>query len=199
MALKGAKSLSQTPNFDLLPTSWIPDAPMERVICHWTAGNYHASDHDLISYHFLIDGACKLHKGTFSVTDNVDNLIWEPRNYAAHARATNSNSIGISVCCMKDAIEEPFDGGDAPMLECQWDTMTNIIGQLCLRYGIRVAPETVLGHGEVHDTLGNPQDGKWDPLCLPWQPNLTKQDVGRKLRRDVLAAMMRQSIHLRTG
>ena len=97
---------------------------------------------------------------------------------------------------MKDAIEDPFDAGPAPMLECQWNTMTNLIGQLCLKYRINVAPETVLGHGEVFETLGNPQDGKWDPLCLPWQSELSKQDVGRKLRRDVLAAMIRQSIIL---
>ena len=172
---------------------------MERVICHWTAGNYVANDHDLISYHFLIDGNCVLHRGKFSVSVNVDNLVWEPRNYAAHARATNSNSIGISVCCMKDAIEEPFDGGEAPMLECQWNAMTDVIGQLCLRYRIKVHPTTVLGHGEVYETLGNPQDGKWDPLCLPWKPTMSKRQVGQKLRRDVLSAMMRQSIILPTN
>ena len=175
-----------------LPASWLPDAPMKLVVCHWTAGGYDVSDHDLEAYHFVIDGAGVPHRGTFSVLDNVENLVWEPRNYAAHAKGTNSNSIGISVCCMKDAIEEPFDPGEAPMLESQWDVMVAAIAQMCLRYNIEVTPKTVLGHGEVQENLGNPQDGKWDPMCLPWQPELSKEEVGELLRSQVVREMWRQ-------
>ncbi len=175
--------------FTTIPEGWMPDAVMKRIVCHWSAGNYKASDTDRHHYHLMIEDDGRLVRGEFSIADNEDNLIWEPCNYAAHARGTNSNCIGVSVCCMKDAIEEPFDAGPAPMLKAQWQVMADICAQLCRRYAIPVTPQTVLGHGEVEAILANPQDGKWDPLALPWAPDLSKEEVGDKFRTAVRAIL----------
>ena len=48
---------------------------MKLVVCHWTAGGYDVSDHDLEAYHFVIDGAGVPHRGTFSVLDNVESSL----------------------------------------------------------------------------------------------------------------------------
>lgn len=43
-------------------------------------------------------------------------------------------------------------------------------------------PQTVLGHGEVEVNCGKPQKGKWDPLILPWNPILSRSEVGTLFR-----------------
>lgn len=165
-----------------IPADWLPDVPMHRIVCHWTAGGYKATPLDREHYHIVIEDDCTLVRGDFSIADNVEDLVWEPRNYAAHTRATNSGAIGISVACMEDADEDKGDFGACPMLEEQWLKMAEVAAQLCRHYGIPVTPQTVLGHGEVQDRLGNPQDGKWDPLVLPWDPTVRKRQVGNRFR-----------------
>ena len=82
--------------------------------------------------------------------------------------------------------EEPFLGGPDPMTEEQWLVMAEVAAELCAAYDIPVTPPTVLGHGEVQETLGKPQDGKWDPMVLPWNPDLPAAAVGQLFRQKVL-------------
>lgn len=174
----------------LLPEDWTPDVKMVRIIVHWTAGDYRASEHDRFSYHILVESDGNLVRGTFSIADNLGNLVHNPRSYAAHTKGTNTGSIGVSMCCMLGAEEgPPFRSGSYPMTKTQWDKMIAVVAELCKKYAIAVSPQTVLGHGEVEMILGRPQDGKWDPMVLPWSVGLTKREVGELLRSQVAGLM----------
>lgn len=172
-----------------LPPAWKPAAPMKRIICHWTAGAHKASGLDKFHYHVLIEADGNVVRGDFSIADNVSNLVWDPRSYAAHTKGTNTGSIGVSVCCMANAKEKPFKAGASPMTQVQWARMIEVVADLCRSYDIRPTPETVLGHGEVEKNLGRKQDGKWDPMVLPWNRSLSKQQVGAMLREQVNALL----------
>lgn len=169
-----------------LPSSWMPNCSMRRVILHWTAGQHKASSIDLAHYHILIEDDGKLVRGTHSIKDNVstgDNV------YAAHTSKFNTGSIGVSVCCMQGAVENPFDAGSFPMTQLQWETMAQVVAELCQFYEIPVTLQTVLGHGEVQAVHSIPQRGKWDPMVLPWNPGLSKRQVGDQFRAMVTSRM----------
>lgn len=160
-------------------SSWMPNCSMKHVILHWTAGKHKASSDDLAYYHILIEDDGNLVRGTHSIKDNVstgDNI------YAAHTSGFNTGSIGVSVCCMWEAIESPFDPGAFPMTQQQWETMAQVVAELCQFYSIPVTLETVLGHGEVQQVHGKRQRGKWDPMVLPWATHLSKRQVGDQFR-----------------
>lgn len=168
----------------IVPNGWMPNCSMKRIIVHWTAGGYKASSLDKAHYHILVEEDGNLVKGTHSIKDNVstgDNI------YAAHTFGLNTGSIAVSVCCMAGAKESPFRGGSFPMTEKQWEIMSQVVAELCQFYSISVTPQTVLGHGEVEATLDIDQDGKWDPMVLPWNQGLSKKKVGEQFRASVKA------------
>lgn len=155
---------------------------MKRVIAHWTGGGYTANAIDRKAYHFLVQGDGSVVRGTHSVADNVSTADGK---YAAHTKGCNTGSIGVTMCAMSNCQEKPFKTGPAPLKERQWDVMTEVVAELCRFYDIPVRRETVLGHGEVQTTLGIAQNGKWDPMVLPWNRSLAKADVGNLLRAHV--------------
>jgi hypothetical protein len=159
----------------------MPNVAMKRVICHWTGGRYRASDLDKMHYHILIEKDGKLVRGVNSIADNVSTADGK---YAAHTLGVNTGSIGVSMCAMggDDVKERPFSPGQFPLLEVQWTTMAKVVAELCQFYRIPVTPQTVLGHGEVQANLGKPQKQKWDPMVLPWQPDMSRTQVGIFLR-----------------
>jgi len=164
----------------IVPQAWMPNCSMKRIILHWTAGGHKASSNDKAHYHILIEDDGKLVRGTNTIKDNVstgDNI------YAAHTAKFNTGSIGVSVCCMADAKESPFNAGRFPMTKTQWDTMAQVVAELCEFYDIDVTAKTVLGHGEVEREFpSKPQSGKWDPMVLPWDTSLSKKQVGDQFR-----------------
>jgi hypothetical protein len=170
----------------LIPKPWLSNVEMRRVICHWTAGAYQPSENDLDHYHILIDGNGDLHRGTHAIADNTST---SDGDYAAHTKGTNTRSIGVSMCCLAEGKENPFKSGPFPMKKVQWDTMVAVVAELCTKYNIPVTPTTVLGHGEVEKNIGNPQNGKWDPMKLSFATNLSKAQVGKKLRDEVQALL----------
>ena len=163
----------------LVKKEWMPNVSMKRIIVHWTAGGHRASQLDKAHYHILIEKDGKLVRGTHSIADNVSAADGV---YAAHTKGCNTGSIGVAMCCMAGAKERPFSPGQFPLLEEQWTTMAKVVAELCQAYRIPVTPQTVLGHGEVQTNLGKPQNGKWDPMILPWDPNLGRTQVGMFLR-----------------
>ena len=167
----------------MVPESWMPRAPMRRVIVHWTAGGYRANDIDRAAYHILVEESGKLVRGTHSIVANVSTADGD---YAAHTLGCNTGSIGVSMCCMHGCRESPFSAGAAPMTKRQWTTMLHVVAQLCRRYAIDVTPMTVLGHGEVQRNLGIKQRSKWDPMVLPWALTLKPAAVGSLMRERVL-------------
>ena len=164
---------------------------MDRIICHWSEGNYRANDVDLKAYHILIEGDGNVRFGRFSIADNLSTA---DGRYAAHTLNCNTRSIGLSCCCMVDCRESPFDGGRQPLKQEQWNRMGEVAADLCEFYGIPVTSKTLLGHGEVQDNLGIRQRGKWDPLVWPWDNSTfdvskTRHVVGDRLRAQVSALL----------
>lgn len=163
----------------LLDADWLPTASMKRVIVHWTAGGYTANDIDRKAYHILVRGDGRLVRGTHSIADNASTADGV---YAAHTLNCNTGSIGVSACCMMGCVRSPFAAGRAPMRESQWRLMAEVTAELCRFYRIPVSPQTVLGHGEVQATLGIRQRDKWDPMVLPWEPDMSLTQVGIAFR-----------------
>ncbi|WP_299623654.1 peptidoglycan-binding protein [uncultured Tateyamaria sp.] len=167
-----------------VPADWMPAASMKRIILHWTGGAYDPSGVDKKHYHLLIDGDGQLHRGNHPITANVPPL--SSGGYAAHTKSCNSHSIGLSLCSMGgDARENPFRPGPFPITRAQWAVMDQVVAELCLRYGIEVSRETVLGHGEVQANLGITQNGKWDPMAVEWDPGRPYREVGDGIRARV--------------
>jgi len=178
----------------LIPKEWLPKVEMLRVICHWSAGAYQPNSVDKEHYHILIDDDGNLTRGNFSIASNVvvrNKLVIRNGqkvkipNYAAHTGGANTKSIGVAVCCMHQAMEAG-DMGKCPLTEKQWDTLCQVVAELCAAYNIPVLPSTVLGHGEVHATLGTSGNStKWDTMVLLFRRDLSKKQVGELLRKTV--------------
>ena len=97
---------------------------MARVVLHWTAGTYKASALDREHYNLLVEGDGTLVSGNHSIERNAK-PVREPR--ASHTRNCNTGSIGVSVCCMKDAREKPFSAGPFPMTVTQWPVAAEVV------------------------------------------------------------------------
>jgi hypothetical protein len=167
----------------LVPSEWMPECVMERVICHWTAGAYKAGSADVPHYHIVIEDDGRLVRGSYSIKDNVNT---GDGRYAAHTKNCNSGAIGVSLACMAGAIENPFDAGKYPMTQTQWDTLAGVVSELCQVYSIPITPSTVLSHAEVQGTLGIAQSGKWDYTRLAFDLNVKgAKACGDKLRSAV--------------
>lgn len=164
----------------IVPLEWMPDCAMDRIIIHWTAGSYACSETDKEHYHIIVDGNGKLWRGDNSITANVSTN--DNDGYAAHTKSCNTKSIGISACCMAGAIESPFNAGAYPLKQSQWESLVAVAADLCEKYDIPVTPSTVLQHGEVEETLGIVQSGKWDINKLPWSVNTPPNEVGDLFR-----------------
>ncbi|MCV3209578.1 N-acetylmuramoyl-L-alanine amidase [Mesorhizobium sp. YC-39] len=170
-----------------LPPDWMPNVPMKRVVCHWTAGSHSAGETDKDAYHILVEGNGGLVRGRPSIALNSGRV---KSGYAAHTLNCNSGSIGVSLCCMAGAEERPFSAGRYPMTRTQWDALVVVVAELCNYYRIKVTPRTVLSHAEVESTLGIQQRGKWDFTRLPFDASVVgPRACGDRLRKDVMAAM----------
>ncbi|WP_449043936.1 N-acetylmuramoyl-L-alanine amidase [Paracoccus versutus] len=169
-----------------VPADQLPNARPKRIILHWTAGNARASTQDLQHYHFCIEQDGTIRRGNRTIADNDSTA---DGRYAAHTRQCNTRSVGLALCGMAGAQERPFRAGRAPIREAQIPVLARLAAQICQRYDIPVSRETVLAHGEVQSILKIPQNGKWDPLVLPWRPELSPREVGDLLRAEVAQAL----------
>lgn len=186
----GAASVAQAEpgRAGVVDPSWMPAAKMDRIIVHWTAGAHRASELDRGHYHILIEADGRLVRGKPSIRANQAPA---GAGYAAHTLGCNSGSIGVSLCCMAGAVENPFDAGSAPMTRAQWDRLPEVLADLCRRYAIAVGPRTVLSHAEVQDTLGIRQRGKWDIARLAFDPSVRGAKACGDLFRARTAALLR--------
>ena len=156
---------------------------MKRIICHWTAGGYHANALDKKHYHFIFEGDGNEVPGDFPISANEKPIKGK---YAAHTLNCNTGSIGLSMACMRGAKERPLDYGPSPMKHTQWNAMTEKAAELCIQYGIEVTPKTVLSHAEVQENLGIKQRSKWDFTVLPFSPGMNgAKECGDRLRNNV--------------
>lgn len=153
----------------LIPSSWMPNVPMKRIIMHWTAGTHKANATDKSHYHILIEGDGKLVRGDASIALNSGKT--KP-GYAAHTLNCNTDSIGVSLCCMGGSVESPFNPGKWPLTRLQFDQLIDVVRELSDFYKIPVTRQTILSHAEVQETLGIKQRNKWDYTRLAWNPSL---------------------------
>jgi hypothetical protein len=120
----------------------------------------------------------------------ADNIVTSDGDYAAHTLNLNTRSIGVAMCGMRGAVEQPFDAGPSPLNEVQFMSFCKMVADLCVEHSIPVIAETVLTHAEVEPTLGVKQRGKWDIPRLPWRPDLHgSRAVGDFMRQTVIAQM----------
>jgi hypothetical protein len=178
-----AIALSAPTPQSIVPASWMPDARLERIICHWSAGTHKASGLDRTHYHIVIEGDGNLVRGMWPISANG---IGKAGKRANHTLNLNTGSIGVSLACMAGAIERPFNAGRFPMTATQWATLPRVVADLCRRYGIPVTQRTVLSHAEVQPTLGVRQRAKWD---VAWRVGMAAPGnpvaVGDELRHAV--------------
>jgi N-acetyl-anhydromuramyl-L-alanine amidase AmpD len=161
---------------------------MKRIIVHWTAGTNKAGTTDLLHYHYLVQGDGTVVPGIYPVSAN-ERLRGSA--YAQHTRGTNEGSIGVSMCGMYGATEQPFKAGKYPITKKQWDRMILLVADLARKYKIPVTPKTILTHAEVQGTLGITQKNKWDITRLPWDSSRKGAKViGDYLRDGVKLAMV---------
>lgn len=173
------------PEKPLIPPSWMPAARMARIHVHWTAGAHKANATDKKHYHILVEGDGTPVKGTPSI--KLNEAPAKPGS-AAHTLNANSGAIGIAMCCMRNAVERPFDPGPSPMTKVQWDATVRAVSELAVCYGIAPTPQTVLTHAEVQPNLGIAQRGKWDVAILAFDQSYnTAKKVGDRLRAEVKA------------
>lgn len=172
----------------VVPAAWMQPCRMKALVAHWTAGGHSASDHDKECYHVLIEGDGRLIKGDHDISDNVNTA---DDDYAAHTRGFNTGVIGVSMACMLDAKEAPFNGGPFPMTKTQFDKMILVIGDLCKFYRIPVTPQTVMSHAEVQVNVGRPQRQKWDFTRLPFDQSMPvgAKVCGDRMRKEVSAVL----------
>ena len=137
---------------------------MKRIIMHWTAGSHNVGTSDKKHYHFIVDGAGKVHAGNHTPEDNLNT---SDGKYAAHTLNANTGSIGVAVAAMHAAKDRPFHPGNYPITDNQLSAFVKLVADLSEKYDIPVERETILTHAEVQPTLGIKQRGKWDITWLP--------------------------------
>lgn len=170
----------------LLSPKWLPNCSPERIIIHWTGGAYSVSGLDKEHYHFIVDGKCELHQGYNSIAQNMAGASGP---YAAHTYGLNTNSIGLSVACMGGPGVSRNNAGLYPLTKQQWQTAAKAVAELCVRYKLKPVENQVLMHGDVHRVYGIDQWGKWDINFLPWNPQMSHEEVGHEFRRLVKVYM----------
>lgn len=143
---------------------------MKRIILHWTGGPYKPTGLDKESYHEIIDDLGRVHQGKFKIEENKA-PIGTRKNYAAHTRGCNSDSIGRSMSSMGGAIENKTNG-KFPFTEKQFEMMCMRTARDCIKYAIPITDKTVLTHAEVQPNLGIKQKQKWDITVIPFKPEL---------------------------
>jgi hypothetical protein len=174
---------------DVVPKSWKPKADMKRFHVHWTAGGHKANSTDKAAYHILIEGDGNLVRGDKSMAANAKGAGMKQASRTLNA---NTGAIGVSMCCMANAKENPFDAGKFPMTEKQWDKMIEVVAELAETYGIMVTPVTVLSHAEVWPNLNIKQKNKWDIVrCAFDSSTLGHREVGDLMRAEIAAVMDR--------
>lgn len=167
-------------------------AEMKRIVLHWSAGGPTASALDLDHYHGLTEASGKCVYGNYKPEHNAST---KDGHYAAHTRALNTGSIGLAMCGMVGAVENPFNPGAAPLNWKQVKAFAGFVAEFAHTYKIPVTRRTILFHAEVQPTLGVWQRGKWD---VAWLPDMAAPGdpvaVGDRMRYMIAAEMPQERV-----
>ena len=136
------------------------------IYLHWTAGTY---DQVFDDYHINIG-----EQGELYLTCNM------LREYKSHTWRRNSRSIGVTLCCAKDAILaykcNPVFGAYPPTM-LQVEQMAIVVAILCHELELEINNDTFLTHAEAasRDQYGPGQgdpDMRWDLYMLKGMPEM---------------------------
>ena len=154
----------------------------EKIVIHWTAGNYAASFYDKQFYHFLIDGESKVHDGIYAPEANLD---VSDGKYCAHCGGGNTGAIGVALCGMA-GYKNPHEIGRFPLKAKQVETAFLLCARLCKKYGIPVDEKHVMTHYEFGRKNPNTSSfGKIDITFLPPYPEVKQENVGGFFRQKI--------------
>ena len=152
------------------------------IYLHWTAGTYEQVFDD---YHINIG-----EQGELYLTCNM------LREYKSHTWRRNSRSIGVTLCCAKDAILaykcNPVFGAYPPTM-LQVEQMAMVVAILCHELELEINNDTVMTHAEAasRDQYGPGQgdpDMRWDLYMLKGMPETRAlRPGGVLLRKKALA------------
>lgn len=155
---------------------------MKKIIIHWTAGCYYPTAHEKNCYHFLVDKDGKVHTGNFKPEDNLN---CTKGTYAMHTGGGNTGAIGVAMCAMT-GFKDKTAPGRYPITAKQFEAAMELCAQLCLKYGIKISPETVMTHYEFgirHPSTTSA--GKIDIIFLPPYSWVARQDIGSFIRTKI--------------
>jgi peptidoglycan hydrolase-like protein with peptidoglycan-binding domain len=159
---------------------------MNRVTWHHTGGGYRSSDLDRRAYHAIVEGDGSVTNGDFTPEDNQGRL--QRGRYAAHTAGLNTGNYGIALACMADGQwSQPRASKFFPRLE-QIDAMLQQTVWACRRWSITPSRQHTLSHAEVAQSVGVPQQGKWDFDYDPWGRRDSRNAIaiGDELRQEVV-------------
>lgn len=166
-----------------------------RITLHWTAGGHVCSAEDREHYNYIVEASGTIIEGRNTVEDQ---RVTSDNIYGAHTRQLNTRNIGIALCGMRGAREDPLDVGPSPITEASWREAVGLIAKLAGAFSIPVDPTRILTHAEVQPNLGVPQRGKWDITVLPWDPRFRgARQVGDYLRMQIREAMGQSGVAVR--
>ena len=150
---------------------------IDKLYLHWTAGTYGQVFDD---YYINID-----EHGEIYLTCNT------LRDLKSHTWKRNSRSVGITLCCAKDAVLnyrwKPVFAGYPPTEE-QVEQMAIVVAILCRELELEISFTTVKTHAEVAllDGYGPGQDDpdlRWDLFTLSGLPETKALRPGGELLR----------------
>lgn len=152
---------------------------MQRIMYHWTGGTYHPNYVDFEHYHFLITGEGLRVIGNYEPEDNID---CKDGKYALGAEGGNTGTIHIAFCGMYGFKDKDF--GMYPLKQKQCEEGFLLGAELCKMYDIKITPKTVLTHYEFDKNRGK-EGRKIDITCLPYLPDMKKNEIGKYIRGKV--------------
>ena len=155
---------------------------MNRIIIHWSAGNYYPTTFEKQYYHYLVDAAGNIHNGLYKPEDNLN---CTDKKYAAHTGGGNTGSIGVAMCAM-NGFKSKFNPGHYPIKKVQFEATMKLCAELCKKYKIEISPQTVFTHYEFG--IRNPNTtskGKIDIIFLPPYPLVKQDEIGDFIRQKI--------------
>ena len=142
---------------------------LNRIILHWTAGNYKASATDKAAYHYIVEGDGTIVEGKFKPEDNID---CKDGAYAPHSKSHNTGAIGIAIACRRNDFCQPT--------RKQVEVMCELAAKLCNKYKIPVGTYSVLTHAELDPKR------KIDINNIPCLASYGRKNVGDDLRKKII-------------
>lgn len=150
------------------------------ITLHWTGGGHQCSDADREHYNYIVEADGTIIEGDNSPEDQRNT---KDKIYGRHTKRLNHRNLGVAICGMLGAKENPLDCGPSPITEHSFRVAIGLMAKLCGAFGIPVDWQRTITHAEAEPNLGIKQEGKWDITVLPWDASIRgARQVGDYMR-----------------